>query len=333
MAYGGSFREGILQALAAPFAAEHGVDVTVLEGNNIDTFTRSRAEVLGGQPGWDVTVTNQTYFRKGIAENLWERIEYSWFSRADLEAIPLEMRSEYGIAAATYSNNLVISTRAFPAAGTGPRSWTDFWEVERFPGPRALPVCDSGINPLPEIACLADGARPADLYPIDVMRAARKLAELAPHIVHWRTGSESVRLLVDGPAVAGLLGNGRAQAAIDEGAPLEIIWHDARRTFDVWYVLRGARNPEAAMRFLAFAQRPDVQANLSRITGLSPVNPSAYDELDEATRAKLTTYPSNLAATFANDEAWWMANRDAWVELCGASLSQRLDDKHRVAQS
>jgi putative spermidine/putrescine transport system substrate-binding protein len=330
-AYGGSFRDGVVRALAAPFAAECDAQVTVLEGNNVDALDRSREEVAGGQPAWDITATNQTYFRRGEVENLWERIDYSWFSADDLEAVPMTMRFEHGVAAAIYSNNLVISTRAFPHQRSQPRSWADFWNVDRFPGLRALPVCDSGINPLPEIACLADGSRPDDLYPIDMARAARKLSELSPHVICWRTGAESVQLLVDGRAVAGLLGNGRAQAAIDEGAPLEIIWHDARRTFDVWYVLRGARNRAMAMRFLAFVQRPQVQANLSRITGLSPVNPKAYDQLDYDTKRKLTIHPTNFAATFANDEAWWTANREGWLSECDGSLGRRdAGDPHRA---
>jgi putative spermidine/putrescine transport system substrate-binding protein len=319
MAYGGSFREGVVQALATPFSAEYGIDVQVAEANNIDVFARSRNQVLSGHPQWDVTVTNQTYFRNGVGENLWERIDYGSFASVDLDAIPAEMRHEYGVAAAVYSNNLVVSTRAFPKSGSRPLTWRDFWDIGHFPGLRALPVCDSGINPLPEIACLADGVRPADLYPIDMRRACRKLNELAPYCIRWRTGSESVSLLVDGRAVAGLLGNGRAQAAIDQGAPLETVWHDARRTFDMWYVLRGAPNRDAAMQFMAFAQRPEVQASFSAMTGLSPVSAAAYDRLGEAIKRKLTTYPANFAGTFANDESWWVANRDAWIELCRSS--------------
>ena len=322
MAYGGSFRQGVVEALAEPFARAFGVEVAVLEGDNIDAFDRSREQVLSGSPAWDVTVTNQTYFRKGMAEDLWEQIDYGVFDGHDLAELLPEMRSDHSVPAAVYSNNLVLSTRAFPGGAERPQNWADFWDVTRFPGPRAIPVCDSGINPLPEIACLADGTRPGGLYPIDLRRAAAKLAELNPHVVRWRTGSESVRLLAEGHAVAGLLGNGRAQAAIDGGAPLEIAWRDARRTYDVWYVLRGTPNREEAMRFLAFSQRPEVQADLSRITGLSPVSRRAYSMLNETIQRKLTVYPANLAQTFPNDEAWWTVNRDAWRECCRAACDQ-----------
>lgn len=327
MAYGGSYREGIVRALVAPFVAEYGTDVTVLEANNIDVFTQCRSQVMSGSPAWDVTVTNQAYFRRGIQEGLWEPIDYEVFQDQSRDTLPLDMWSPYGVPAAIYSNNLVLSARALPTGKPRPKSWADFWDVDRFPGRRALPVCDSGINPLPEIACLADGVPAKDLYPIDMPRAARKLAQLAPHIVWWRTGGESVSLLVGGRAAAGLLGNGRAQAAIDSGAELEIVWRDARRTFDVWYVLRGASNRREAMRFLAFIQRAQAQADFARMTGLSPTNPAAYDLLEENTRRKLTTYPPNHAETFANNEAWWLTNRDAWVELCAATFSNRSDPR------
>jgi putative spermidine/putrescine transport system substrate-binding protein len=319
LTYGGAFRDGLERALFEPFARTHRVDVRLVEGDNIGVLDRSAAEVAGGHPAYDLTTTNLTYYQQGVERRLWEPVDYTCFDSADLAAVPAALRFTYGIASYVHSNNLVFSTAAFPDGGGQPASWADFWDVQAFPGLRALPVCDSGINPLPEIALLADGVAPDRLYPIDIDRAVRKLNELLPHTVRWRDGAESVALLADRTATLGLIGNARAQVAIDRGAPLRIVWERARRTFDVWYVLRGAPHRDEAMRFLSFAQRPERQADLARYTGLAPTNPIAYQHLDAKISRRLPGHPANRDRMFANDERWWQANRARWVDACKRS--------------
>jgi putative spermidine/putrescine transport system substrate-binding protein len=322
LTYGGAHRDGLAAAMFGPYAARYGVAISVLEGDNVGPLERARNEIAGGDPSFDVMSSNQTYYQQGRDEGLWEPIDYGCFVDADLAAIPPHMRLSHGVGALVHSNNLVHSTVAFPDGGPQPRSWSDFWDVERFPGRRALPVCDAGINPLPEVALMADGVSPEGLYPMDVERAARRLEELAPHVAYWKNGAESVRLLTDGTATLGLLGNGRAQAAIDSGAPLKMVWNNARVTFDVWYVLRGARNVEEAMRFVAFSQKPEPQAALARLTGFAPTNADAYRYLDETAARRLPTYPANAEQTFRNDETWWQQNRQSWVAICRTALGQ-----------
>lgn len=320
--YGGSYQAGLDKAFFQPFAEQMHIAVDKFAGDNIDVLNRSRQEVASGHPVYDLTSTNQTYYQQGVADNLWEPIDYSVFNPDDLRAIPDKMRLKYGVGTIVYSNNLVFNTQAFAPGSPQPTSWADFWDVQKFPGKRAMPFCDSGINPVPEAALLADGVPPDQLYPIDVDRAAAKLKELAPNIINWKDGAESIKLLTDGTATMGLVGNGRAQVAIDQGQPLKIVWNGARSTFDVWYVLRGAQHREAAMQFLAFTQRPEAQAKLAELTGYAPTNPNAYKFLDKATADKLPTNPDIVGQTFQNDEKWWLDNRDKWVAACKAAVGQ-----------
>lgn len=320
LTYGGGLQDGLAAAMFEPFARRSGIDLTLLEGDNIGILDRSAAEVASGHPGYYVTTTNLTYYQQGLERDLWEPLDYGSFDPTDLAAVPAAMRLSHGVASYVHSNNLVFSTDAFPEGDRQPASWADFWNVNAFPGLRALPVCDSGINPLPEIALMADGVAPDELYPIDIDRAARKLKELLPHVVRWRDGAESVALVAGGTAALGLIGNARAQLAIDRGAPLRIVWERARRTFDVWYILKGAPHREEAMQFLAFSQQPERQAELARRTGLAPTNANAYLHLDEETAQKLPGYPANRDRMFANDERWWQTNRTRWVNACKGAM-------------
>ena len=64
--------------------------------------------------------------------------------------------------------------------------------------------------------------------------------------------------------------SGQNNALIDKGAPVKIVWNQARVEGDKWLVLRGAPNLDNVMRFLAFAARPKVQAGLAGSSATRP---------------------------------------------------------------
>lgn len=69
-----------------------------------------------------------------------------------------------------------------------PKSWADFWDVEKFPGKRGL---RKGAKYALEVALLADGVAPDELYdvlgtPEGVDRAFAKLDELRPNLIWWK---------------------------------------------------------------------------------------------------------------------------------------------------
>lgn len=65
-----------------------------------------------------------------------------------------------------------------------PSRWSDFWDTAQYPGPRALQDSPRGVL---EIALIADGVPAARLYPLDIDRAFRRLAEIRPYVSLWWT--------------------------------------------------------------------------------------------------------------------------------------------------
>jgi putative spermidine/putrescine transport system substrate-binding protein len=114
---------------------------------------------------------------------------------------------------------------------------------------------------------------------------------------------------------------GRTNNLINGGAPLQYVWNGATVFGDKWIVLKGAPDYDNVMRFLAFAARPEHQAELARLIGYAPTNPKAYDYLDKAMAARLVTFPDNFRQVFATDSAWWAANVAKWTEICLSGLS------------
>ena len=111
--------------------------------------------------------------------------------------------------------------------------------------------------------------------------------------------------------------------AIDKGAPVEIIWNQARHTFDPWYVLKGAANRANAMKFIAFAMRPENQAEMAKLSGNAPTNPKALDLLPPALARTMPTWPDNFKLGFEKGERWWIEQRPKWIEACTAGLLSR----------
>ncbi len=79
-------------------------------------------------------------------------------------------------------------------------TWSDFWDVAKYPGKRGL---RKGVRGNLEIALLADGVAPGDVYKTlatndGVDRAFRKLDQLKPYIVWWSSGAEAAHILSSG---------------------------------------------------------------------------------------------------------------------------------------
>ena len=317
VSWGGSYQEAQKKAYFEPFSQATGIKVIEGTGPQIE---RTRAEVASGAPGFDLVVTNQAFNLIGVEQGLWIPIDYSKFDKAVLDAIPADYRQEYGVGSIVYSEGIVFSTQAFPAGSAEPSGYADFWNVEKFPGKRAMPWCDVATYPLPEAALLADGVPADQLYPIDIDRAVRKLKELSPHVVWWQDINQAGQLVTSGEATMGIAPSGRVQNLINSGAPLKIDWTQSRYTFDVWYVLKGAANAENAMKFIAFASTPQPQADMARLSGNAPTNSDAFELLDDEIARRMPTYPENFAKQFKKDEAWWKENRTTWAEACKAGL-------------
>ncbi|MCP1627031.1 ABC transporter substrate-binding protein [Pseudomonas nitroreducens] len=209
---------------------------------------------------------------------------------------------DFGLANYTYSYVIGYDHEQF--GKNPPRSWADFWDVKKYPGKRTLYKWMSANL---ECALLADGVPPEQLYPLDVDRALRKIEELLPHIAtHWSTGAESQQLIRDGEVSMAQMWHTRAELVKNDTAG-KIDW-----SFDggivspsVWMVPRN--NPagaKAAMDFIAYALRPEVQAKLMEVYNMGPVNLKANDLLSAQLQAINPTAPDNLKKQVSLNNKW-----------------------------
>jgi len=306
---GGRWGEALKAAYFDGCKAETGIDIVYDMGWAAGALLKAQAEA--GRIEWDVPIMGSQDCDALFEAGLLDPIDYSKIDSEILADIPEGFREPWGILHHYSDYAIAYSTDEFTEE-TAPKSWADFWDVENFPGPRALP--DGGVYDPPQvIAWLAMGLTPDEFYPLTMEKmndAWRKMDEIAPHIGKWWTsGGEGIDVLLRGEAVMGVVWSDRAVTAIEEGAPLAIVW-DGHMLHGAGYWTLPANSPHKdkyRYAFLNYVLRPEQQAemvNRSFYKGFS--NTRVAEIVDPEDAAKLPTSPEKLALAIGlNKEAYW----------------------------
>lgn len=299
--WGGDAVTAFEQAYAEPWSKLNAGKLTVDGGGPSEGAVKTQVD--SGAVRWDVC-DGEMYssYRLG-KDNLVEKLDYDVI---DKNLVGFGDVHDHGIANYVYS--YVIAFDAGKFGSEPPKSWADFWDVKKYPGKRSLYKWMSANL---EIALLADGVKPEELYPLDLDRALAKIAELKPHILtHWETGAESQQLLRDGEIVMGQVWNTRAELVKKQtSGQMDYTFDQAIVSPSVWFVPRN--NPagrDAAMRFIRMAQEPAVQAKLMEVYGMGPVNPAANALLSPELQKISPTAPENFDRSILMQNKWYAEN-------------------------
>src|SRR5262249_6935279 len=151
---------------------------------------------------------------------------------------------------------LCYNKKTWPGADH-PKTWADFWNVEKFPGRRAL---RRDATWTVEVAMMAEGVKDASFYPLDIERAFKSLDRIKPHVKAWTKDNSQAQALMEQQEVDLIaVMDGRASETIaNSGAPYQIVWNEQISTGggQGWIVLSGCPNPAGAMKFLDIVARP-----------------------------------------------------------------------------
>lgn len=310
--YGGEPQKVQAKAFFEPAAKELGI--TVLQDSH-GGYAKIKAQVLSGSPGYDLVALGCAEGARAQREGLLEPLDYALLPNAkDLDA---RLRGSHTVGEWTFSTVMAWNTKTVK---NPPKTWADFWDSKNFPGRRAL-----SANPrqMLEAALLADGVEPDKLYPLDVERAFRKLEQIKPELaLWWSSGAQSVQLLTDGEIDMEAIWNGRAQAAIDDGAQAGYTYNQGIFDVECFMVPKGAKNKVAAMKVINVMLDARNQATAASLIDYGPVNPKAFDTgIIPAERLKrLPSSPENLKLQAKLDPGWYATEDadkafDRWTKL------------------
>ena len=311
-AWGGEVQEALREAVWRPFAAATGCEIEEVTTDYAQLVAaigarRPYADVLLVDPFWAESAPRQGYVQP-LADDAVDRAAVAAFGGGPA-AVP------------AFAYALVNAYRrdAIAAEEAPPRTWAEWWDAERYPGPRALARDAFGNF---EFALLADGVPPEDLYPLDGERAIELLRRISGRIVDrwWDSGAEPVHWLGTERADLATSWHYRVIAGQRDGLAVDLVWNQGLLVADRWVVPTGATATEVAMDFIRYALTREAQAALARQVPLGPVNPAAFELLNPALAATLPTAPANLPQLLRPDVAWWAANKGDAVRRFNAWL-------------
>lgn len=299
--WGGPWEEAAKAHLIEPFTAETGIEIRTVSPVS---FAKLAAQVKTGVYEFDVTTLGGAELvranQAGIIEP-WQDAPYEG------------ALFENGVASHAFATVLAWRTDKYPE---GPKSWADFWDVERFPGSRSLQRYPARVLPL---ALLADGVAVEDLYPLDVDRAFASLDRIKEHVlVWWTAGAQSTQILRDGEIDMIGIWHGRYFEAEDAGAPVAMTWDQGQIDRAYWVVAKGTPNEANARKFIEFATSPKPLAGFVMQAAYGPLNPAANEFISPEAAERMPTSEENYPKVFEQD----IANLGADPE----ELAQRFEE-------
>ena len=318
--WGGAYEESQRRAYFEPYTAATGVEIeTVHYDGGVKAL---REHLADGDAEWDVIDMIQSDASAACEEGLLDIVEPDILVPAPdgtpaVDDFMDDAIHRCFITQIVFSTVIAFDNRAFP--GVKPDSVEDFFNLEDFPGKRALRKSPVGLF---EWALLSLSVPKEQLYDLLSTRrglelASQRLNDIREAIIWWTRGDESVELLTSGEAAMATGYNGRFfHARAMEGAPISVIWDGQLIGFNSWAIPRGTDQSDQAADFIAFATRAENMAAQANLISYGPTRKSAQQRVGLHTdagvpmRPYMPTAPSHLDNAVIRDHHWYSQTVD-----------------------
>jgi putative spermidine/putrescine transport system substrate-binding protein len=188
----------------------------------------------------------------------------------------------------------------------------DFFDVQKIPGKRLM---RKDVQPMIDMALMADGVPPDQLYPLDRERAFKKIASIKDHLLFWETGAQSIDMLRSGEVVMAWMWHTRANVVKqDTQGKIDFTFNGGVLVSGAWVVPKGNPAGKQAMHAIASTQDPEPQIALLKLLGNGPANPQADTLVPPELQAINPASAKNSAVQAKMSFDWWMKNYPATLK-------------------
>lgn len=304
---GGPYLQAVLDATGKAFEEKTGIKVL---GDGPQTLPQLQQMVQADRVTWDVVEVPPVFTMRYCGELFQELPE----DLQNYDNVLPGFGNKCGLNSVGYANIMLYNTKTFPNGG--PQNWADFFDTEKFPGKRGLWDGAEGVNL--EIALMADGVAPENLYPLDIDRALAKLDTIRDDIVFWRSGAQSTQMMESEEVDMLMAWSSRAYPALNNGAPFEPVWNQHIIYNNVLTIPVGAKHPEISADFIRTAMEPKNQARVSELFPVTPGLIGTEPELNEAGKKVFAATPERAASAVVPNLQWVADNSEEinrrWTE-------------------
>jgi putative spermidine/putrescine transport system substrate-binding protein len=298
--FGGVWKKSAIAAFGEPFTKKTGIPMSYQDPY---TFAKLRAMHEARAMQVDVASVQGGEMYQAKRLNMIMPLDFTVIDRSALSA--RQLRHGNAVGGHALSHVICYNKKKWPGEHH-PNSWTDFWNVQKFPGRRVLRREEIWTT---EAALKADGVKDSEFYPLDVARAFRSLDRIKPNVKAWYSDNSQAQQMMEQEEVDLIaMMNGRAtETILHSKAPFEIVWNEAicEGGSQGWLAPVGCPNPRGAMKFLDIVGRAEFQAVFARLLYYSPQNPRAFDLLAPEVAKLMPTYPDNEKVAHMINFDWW----------------------------
>lgn len=320
VSWGGAYTRSQVKAYQEPFTKKTGIKINSEDYNG--GIAQIKAQVDSGNIKWDVVDLEPGDATRACDEGLLVEIDPKTLPAAP-DGTPATADFLPGtilpcaISSIIWSTVYAYDTSKFP--GAKPSTVADFFDIKKFPGKRGLRK-----TPLVNLewALIADGVPIDEVYAAlgtdaGVARAFKKLDTIKKDVVWWEAGAQPPQMLADGEVAMASAYNGRLfNAIVKEKKPFEIVWDGQVWATDLYAIVKGTPNLEAAMEFLKFSTDTQRLADQARWISYGPARKSSiplvttHAETGDAMMPHMPTTAEHMKTALATNTAFWTDHQD-----------------------
>ena len=325
--WGGSYEQAQLSAYTKPFEEETGIKVILIPyGGGIDELRPDE----NGEVDFDVVDLTESDAKLACNEGLLANFDEFMVAPSPEEVSPIHdfvqgSIFDCGVAHIEYATVIGFDDRAF--TDEKPSSVADIFDIERFPGKRALRREPKAIL---EWALISYGVPVQQVYDLlsterGFRLVTRRMNQIRDHIVWWEMGQEPIELLKNGEVVIAAGFNGRFfDARINQNIPLSIIQEGQLLEFGFWGISKHSKNLDNAKKFIRYVTSTRSMAAFSNRLPYNPTRSSAWSRigLHVTKNVAMIKHMPTEAAGYKNgiriDGEWYLQTeriRQDWFDL------------------
>ncbi len=315
MSWGGSYTTSQVEAYHKPYTAATGKNVVSVDSDNPAPAVKAMVEA--GNVTVDVADVEYADAVRLCDDGMLEPIGMDALppgadgTPAADDFLPGAV-TDCAVATIVFSTIYAYDTTKFPEA---PTTVADFFNLEKFPGKRAM---RKGAKANLEMALMADGVPAADVYatlatPEGVDRAFAELDKIKKDTIWWEAGAQPPQLLADGEVAMTTAYNGRIfAAAVAEGKPFGTVWDGQVYEYDLYVIPKGAPNKDEALEFVKFATSTQALADQAKWIAYGPSRKSSaalvglFNDGKTEMAPYMPTNPDNMKNALGSSYEFWV---------------------------
>ena len=305
---GGSNETLMKEKIIPTFEAKTGARVVYVPGNSTDTLAKIQAQK--GNQEISLAIMDDGPMYQAVGQGLCSPVEKAG---AVQELYPnAEMLGGKSVGIGFIATGLAYNKEVFAKNGWAPpTSWKDLADP-KYKGKVVIPPITNGYGLLTLVMqARVNGGGEEKIDPgFDVM-----VKNVAPNVLAWEPSpGKMAQMMQTGEGALVVWGNGRVQAVVEQGAPVEFVFpkEGAPVIMVAACVVDGAPQAGLGQLFLQHLVSTDVQAILAQGAGYGPVNKNT--KISPEVAKKVVYGPKQVASLVAPNYNIINAKRAEWTQ-------------------